>query len=189
MAGDVTDGALSTLMAGELADVVYGDPPWGQGLLRIFASMANVAPRFAWRGFLDALAVAIVTVRKPTAPVFLEMGCRWEDDLVSAMRLAGLPLRNRWAVAYGSRSKPCPSLLLLFGPTDVSVTMPTPPMGEPMTRAALVPVVRAGTVVLDPCTGLGMTARITHTLGGNFRGLELNPNRLGKTMTWLRRHQ
>lgn len=188
MAGDVTAGALSTLMGGELADVVYGDPPWGQALLTAFATMAGGAPRLAWMEFLDALAVAIVGARKPEAPVFLEMGCRWERDLVSTMRAIGLPLRRRWEVTYGSRSKPRPSLLLLFGPTDVAVRMPDPPFGEPVTRAALLPVVREGTVVLDPCTGLGMTARITHALGGSFRGLELNPTRLERTAAWLRKH-
>lgn len=188
MVGDVTNGALATLMAGEKADLVYGDPPWGQALLTSFATMAKTTPRYPWRGFLDVLAAAIAGVRKPEAPVFLEMGCRWERDLVNAMALVQLPLRRRWDVFYGSRKKPSPSLLLLFGPTDVEVTMPDPPLGEPVTRAALAAVVREGTVVLDPCTGLGMTARITHSLGGNFRGLELNPERLEKATTWLRLH-
>jgi hypothetical protein len=32
-----------------------------------------------------------------------------------------------------------------------------------------------------------MTARVTHSLGGAFRGVELNPERLEHTAVWLRR--
>jgi len=186
LCGDSTTGAVRTLMGDEKADVVYTDPPWGQALLTSFATMAKITPRLPWRGFVDELARVIVEAAKPGAPIFVEIGTRWEKDVLAAMGLYGMSLRRRWEVTYGPNKDPRPSLLLLFG-ADVEVTMPTPAHGEPVTRAALAAVVREGTVVLDPCTGLGMTARVTHSLGGAFRGVELNPERLERTAVWLRR--
>ena len=61
--------------------------------------------------------------------------------------------------------------------------------GRAVTRAALAAVVRPAMIVLDPCTGLGMTARITHALGGCFRGGEMNPKRLARTEEWLRKRE
>ena len=186
LCGDLTAGAVASLMGDEKADVSYTDPPWGPGLLTSFATMAKITPRLPWRGFVDELARILVAATKPGGPIFVEMGTRWEKDVLSSFGLLGFPLRRRWEVTYGPNKAPRPSLLLLFG-ADVDVTLPTPPHGEPVTRAALAAVVREGSVVLDPCTGHGMTARVTHSLGGCFRGVELNPERLERTAVWLRR--
>lgn len=186
--GDVTNGGVAELMGDERADVVYVDPPWGQALLTNFATQAGASPRLPWRGFLDVLAMNIAAVVKPEAPIFVEMGCRWTKDLDEAMALWRMPLIKRWDTTYGSAKKPAPCTLALFGTRDVDVVMPSPPHGEAITRAALAAVVRPGMIVLDPCTGLGMTARVTHALGGCFRGLELVPKRLDRTAQWLRKH-
>lgn len=191
LAGDLTVGAVADLMGEERAGVIYTDPPWGPGLLQSFATLAapGSRPRLPWPDFLTELAAGCAAFRAPLAPVFVEMGCRWVEDIDIAMARAGLPLRQRWPVTYGSKKSPAASTVALYGPrgVDVAVTLPDPPHGEPVTRALLGAVVRPGTVVLDPCTGLGMTARVTHALGGAFRGVELNPARLEKTAAWLRR--
>jgi hypothetical protein len=106
------------------------------------------------------------------------MGMRWADELDDAMLANDLPRQRRWVVTYGPKRKPLPVTLSLYGSVDVDLILPDPPHGEPVTVAALSAIVRPGMVVLDPCTGLGMTARITHKLGGMFRGAELNETRL-----------
>lgn len=194
LCGDLTDvAALRALMGEERADVIYTDPPWGPRMVRFFGAMtskAYVTPGDEscpeWTSFLDAFALVCATYRTPTAPVFVEMGLRWTNDLDAAMARAGLPLLQRWRTTYGSAKKPTEASLGLYGAEPPNaVEMPSPPHGEAMTKAVLSAVVRPGVVVLDPCTGLGMTARVTHRLGGTFRGLELVPMRLASTEAWL----
>lgn len=198
LCGDITAGAVEQLMGHEKADVSYTDPPWGQGLLTQFATMAGGEPRLPWPKFLSTLVREVAAHTKPGRPIFIEMGRTWEADLMRSLStgLLGSPWcgndpderddTKRWEVTYGARKNPRPSLL--FGlQTGDAVVMPSPPHGEAVTRAALVPFVKPSSVVLDPCTGLGMTARITVELGGVFRGVELNPKRLERTVEWLRR--
>lgn len=189
LCGDLTTGAVASLMGDDLADVVYSDPPWGPGNLQFWATMHDrgSVPRETWPRFLAAFCVAVARHSKPEAPVFVEMGLRWVDELDAAMRVEGLGRRRRWPITYGPKKKPLPNVLTLYGPHDVAVELPDPPHGEPVTRAILGAVVRPGMLVLDPCTGLGMTARITHRLGAHFRGCELNPARLERTAAWLRK--
>lgn len=187
--GDIHYGSIDLVMGGEKADLIYSDPPWGPGLLQMFATM-NVrgsAPVVGWSTFLATFCAACAEHRTPTAPVFVEMGLRWVDELDAHMAQRGLDLRRRWTATYGS--KRLPFALSLYGGTDLdadAVVLPDPPHGEAVTRAVLETLVCPGTVVLDPCTGLGMTARITHKLGGHFRGTELNPKRMEVTAKWLR---
>lgn len=187
LCGDITKGVVSRLLGDERADVIYSDPPWGPGNLQYWATMneRGSVPRESWPGFLRALACACAEHRKSDAPVFLEMGLRWTKDLDAAMAAVGLSLRRRWRITYGPKSKPLPNTLALYGPRDLALNLPE--HGEPVTRAVLNAVVQPGSIVLDPCTGLGMTARNTHRLGGHFRGTELNPARLERTAEWLRR--
>ena len=188
LCGDITSWAVNIVMGGELADVIYSDPPWGPGNQKYWHTMRErgASPCTSWVGFLDAFARTCASHAKPCAPVFVEMGLRWTTDIESAMSSAGLSHRRTWRILYGPKRKPLPNALLLFGSRDIDVTMPDPPHGEPVTRAALVAAVKPGDLVLDPCTGLGMTARIAHELGGRFRGTEMNASRLARTEAWLR---
>lgn len=189
LCGDLTAGALSDLMGEERADVIYSDPPWGPGNQQYWHTMnaRGSLPRTSWTDFLAAFCNACERYRRPGAPVFVEMGIRWVDELDVAMAAVGLQRRRRWDILYGPKKTPLPNVLSLYGDVDVPIALPDPPHGEPVTRAVLAAVVRPGMTVLDPCTGKGMTARIAHALGAGFRGLELNPTRLEVTADWLRR--
>jgi len=182
--GDITQGSVTGLMGEELADVVYSDPPWGPGNQKYWHTMRErgASPRTSWPDFLAAFCAVVVKHRRADAPVFVEMGLRWEQDLLDAMAAAGLPHVRTQRVLYGSPKRP--NLLMLFG-ADVNVDV-AGMSGEPMTYKVLGACVRPGSVVLDPCCGLGMTARCAHTLGGFFRGNEMNPARLAQTEAWLR---
>lgn len=188
LCGDLTAGAVAQLMGEERADLIYSDPPWGPGNQRYWHTHNGTVPRTSWDAFLAAFCAACAAHRKPRAPVFVEMGLHWLADLDVAMAAVGLPLRRRWDTTYGPKSAPLPNGLSLYGPRDVPVNLGGDTHGPPVTRAVLQAVlVRPRMVVLDPCTGKGMTARNTHLLGGRFRGCELNPRRLAVTEAWLRR--
>lgn len=189
MVGDLTQGAVAELMGDEKADVVYTDPPWGPGNQQYWHTMRErgSSPRTSWPEFLNHLVRTVVSHSKAEAPIFVEMGMRWVDELDHAMASMGVRSQRRWLTTYGPKSKALPVWLNLYGTSDVQVEMPDPPHGEPVTRAVLEAVMKPGMVVLDPCTGLGMTARCTHKLGGAFRGTEMNAARLDRTIEWLRR--
>lgn len=199
LCGDITLGAVQILMGEELADVIYSDIPWGPGNQKYWHTMNMVGstPRTSWTEFLHHFAYACCGARAPTAPVFVEMGCRWAADLDHAMERHGLNRLERWDITYGPKSKPLPNTLSLYAPTAsclsfsgppwIPLLLPSPPHGEPVTQAVLDAVVRPGMIVLDPCTGLGMTARITHKLGGRFRGTELNAARLARAIEGVKR--
>jgi hypothetical protein len=189
LCGDITEGAIDQLMGPERADVIYSDPPWGPGNQQYWHTMRarGSCPRTSWAEFLATFCQVCVRYRTPNAPVFVEMGLRWEGELVEAMAAVGLPRQRRFRTFYGSKQKPTENVLSLFGHADADIAMPAVAHGEPVTRAALGGVVRPGDLVLDPCTGLGMTARIAHVLGAQFRGLEMNATRLARTEAWLRK--
>jgi hypothetical protein len=189
LCGDITTGAVAEIMAGDRALVIYSDPPWGPGNQQYWHTM-NVrgsVPRTSWGDFLTAFCGACASFRTSDAPVFVEMGLRWVDELDAAMLAVGLPKQRRWDITYGPKKKPLPNTLTLYGHRDIPIDLPVR-HSEPVTRTVLGAVVRAGDLVLDPCCGKGMTARISHALGARFRGTELNPKRLELTAGWLRKH-
>lgn len=189
MCGDITAGAVDLLMGYDRADVIYSDPPWGPGNQQYWHTMRErgARPRTSWDEFLDTFCRVCAKFRKPRAPVFVEMGIRWTDQLDEAMLRAGLRRQRQWAITYGPKSQPRPNTLTLYGPHDIAIELPSPPHGEPVTRSVLVAVVRPGALVLDPCTGLGMTSRIAHALGARFRGTEMNAARLARTRERLQK--
>jgi len=102
-----------------------------------------------------------------------------------------LPLQDQFKVFYGSpgsRSRQNPNMLLHFSETPLK-TDPSGLDGEPMTIRACAGIeVAPGASVFDPCIGKGMTSRMALYYQWDCIGTEINPKRLGKTITWLERH-
>ena len=186
--GDITNSkVVETLMKNDKADIIYSDPPWGPGNQKYWHTMKEKGsvPQTDWMGFLRTFASVCSEHRTSEAPVFVEMGLRWIGDLDTVMKEVGLPLLGRWEIFYGTKKKPFKNTVAAYGADYPEFVLPSPPHGEPVTRAILEAVVKKGDIVLDPCTGKGMTARITHKLGGVFRGSEMNVQRLHVTKQWL----
>lgn len=191
LCGDITMGSVARVMRNERADVIYSDPPWGEGNQKYWHTIQQRGslPRTSWDGFLDIFCKTCIAFRKPSAPVFVDMGKQWTEQLRETMRQNGLSFIRGWIVLYGNRRKPLEQTLSLFGRDVPGIIWPEEfPFGLATTRAVLNASVRPGDIVLDPCTGCGDTAKITHKLGGCFRGTELNPNRLEETAEWLRKN-
>lgn len=190
LCGDITKtGIVDTLMGGKKADVIYSDPPWGPGNQKYWHTMnkRGSKPRTSWESFLCSFASVCAQHRKPNTPVFVEMGLRWTDVLDEAMDSVGLSMTHRWVILYGPKKSPLENTVALYGTSCPLITLPEPPYGEPVTRAILGSVVRHGDTVLDPCSGLGMTARATLLFDGVFYGSELNSDRLKRTAEWLKK--
>lgn len=174
---------LGDLMRGEIADIVYSDPPWGQGNLVYWRTHNGERVEVDWRAFMRKFCRLVVTNSKPSAHIFIEMGLRWVDDVAREMASLGRPEAGRWRVLYGNPK--LPNSLWYSGPgTPVNVTGLS---GVEMTTRALRSVAIPGALVLDPCCGKGMTARVAMRLGMRFVGNELNPKRLEFTRSWCSR--
>jgi hypothetical protein len=181
--GELTASRASLVLAGELAHIVYSDPPWGPGNLMYWRTMNRERQRPSWDAFLGTFCdVAVASVR-PGGHVFVEMGLRWVDQLAAAMSARGLREAGRWTVRYGSPLRP--NVLWYSGPG--APCAPDGMSGEPMTSHVLASVATPGALVFDPCCGRGMTARCALRAGMRFAGVELNPDRAAVTRQWCER--
>jgi len=187
LVGDLSVELAMRALAGERASVVYSDPPWGEGNLKYWRTHnGQCGHPVSWERFLETIADVLRVAIAPNGHIFLEMGCRWADELSRKMSSAGFPERARWTCLYGPAAKPLPNVLWYSGP-GVSCN-PSGLRGEPMTRHVIGSVATPGALVYDPCCGKGMTARCAVRAGMRFVGTELNPKRAAVTRSWLERH-
>jgi hypothetical protein len=184
MHADITTGAVAELMGSERADVIYSNPPFDEKNHKYWYSINGSAPRTSWAEFLDVFCNVCASFRTSEALVFVEMEAVGLHDLDLAMQRVGLGRQRIWENLKGSPMRPY--TLALYGPRDISINLPAK-HGSALTKAVLSVVVLPGMIVLDPCTGKGVTARYTHRFGGRFRGCELNQNRLDVAVDWLRK--
>lgn len=181
---DITSpGALDALGI-ERVDAIYSDPPWGPGNLTYWRTMNGEDNRPSWPGFLESLSMICARLC-PDGPVWIESGLRWEGEVREVFERAGLAYRGRFACEYKAGSKWLPNVLLLFGAAELP--MDTRLEGERhgigLVKWALSK--HEGRSVLDPCSGLGTTARAAIALGRTFYGSELSPKRMARTQAIL----
>lgn len=179
--GELTLERAREALHGELADVVYSDPPWGPGMLRYFRTINGERRRPDWCEFLGLFCEVVAASRKAAGHVLIEMGPRWVDDLCASMLTVGILQSARFDCFYGS--KRLPVTLWYSGPGIHS--HPEGLHGSEMTLTALRGVCSRGSLVFDPCCGKGMTARCASRLGMRFAGVELNPKRAEVCKRWL----
>lgn len=178
---------LSAFVGAQPIDVIYTDPPWGDGLVKRFASMANreagldVIPT-AFATLIDRLG-EIIDLVKPK-DVFIEMGTRWTPPVEDMLRQRS---GHFWSGEYAyAGTRP----FTLFGAAIGPHNAPQPPSkdlhGVPLVIDALdLPPDRL--TVLDPFCGNGYTAQAALKNGLAFVGNEINPARAAKTLQVLQR--
>lgn len=198
MQGDIERGDLGRLVGGDVVDVVYSDPPWGQGNLRYWRTHADDATVPVWENFRARWVADVARVLSRSGAMFVEMGIRWADEWAAALAGAGWPVRASWTTMYSGGSKLLPNRLLYAGPPLPSGFDPSALRDQYLPRACVGAALEATglvgskrsprALVLDPCCGKGFTARAAVHHGLAFRGMELNPKRLAVTEGWLRKH-
>ena len=190
--GNVMDG-IDDLMAGELADIVYSDPPWGAGNIKYWQTLnkrQNDLDNYQRRDTpLDDFLTQIFRIAsKYSKQWFLcEYGVGWREDIVNMGKAVGFKHLGIADLQYRSGSKLLPLDLHIFAKQNV----PLPPNylqslknthGYKTLQVAVPPLVKQGQIILDPCCGMGYTAQIAIDNGCQFRGNELNRSRLNKTI-------
>jgi len=114
---------------------------------------------------------------KPNAHVFIETGLRFKDEVTTIFKIYNFNLQQTFNCFYGNKKNP--NLLLYFAKEQKKQLKNVyTDGGEKLVLSILSQIIKKGDNILDPCCGLGTTAKIACLLGANFYGIELNEKRI-----------
>lgn len=192
--GNVMDG-IDDLMAGEKADFIYSDPPWGQGNLRYWQTMNNKMNGaekrdVTYHDFISHYFGLIAKYAKDKCVI--EYGCQWNEDIVKMAESNGF-IHHGSTVCYykaGSTIRPCDLHFLSKGSPVVLTEEFKEACGVKQDLDLVEYIfdyldVPSDGVCLDPMCGMGFTAQAALNMGMRFFGNELNYKRLEKTKARL----
>ncbi len=176
-------------------DFIYSDPPWGQGNLSYWQTM-NVKMTGAQRqdvdldSFLNRIFQVVKQYSHKNTVLFLEYGVRWRDYIGQKAGAIGLSAQAVATPVYGSPERPLNLFVLSYQPLNLPqgyVESIDGTKGFNTLLAVIAPFETQGKTILDPCCGMGYTARLALTKGMTFYGNELNLARLKKTHAILQK--
>lgn len=188
--GSVTDG-LEELLDGARPSVFYSDPPWGDGLMKTFQTMARKTGQSPEAVTFVQLLEAVARVAgSTTGPIFIEMGRKWSPQAVGILQeVGGLHHVHQFAVTYMGGM---PMDLHVFTSTwqpifPVEYAESIQVEGPTMVQRVVAPFAIPGGILLDPCCGFGNSAKAALKFGMRFYGNELGATRLARTEKMLRK--
>ena len=175
---DIMTNDLDDLFQGQKADVLYSDPPWGEGNLKFWRTHnGQKGHHVDWVAFMRRLK--FLADRHVKGSLFIETGMRFEKDVESVF---GKP-QGRYVIKYKGGGQILPNLLLGYG--EQPKNDPTGKTGFDVPFTALSSLPTPPKSVFDCCVGLGTTAKVAKKLGILCYANELNPKRAAKTMKIL----
>jgi hypothetical protein len=184
---------IDKLMEGQLAQIVYSDPPWGQGNLSYWQTMNNKMTgaekeHVDYNNFLNQIFSIAYKYSKDI--VFIEYGIQWEKDIIELGTKHGLKHIGLAHPIYRSGSRMLPLHLHIFAKSNVQLPNGyldsiKDTYGLETLKRAIKPFVKEGEIILDPCCGMGYCAQMAIDNNMVFRGNELNEKRLSKTINRL----
>lgn len=205
--GDMMDGYDELRSQHGLCDYVYSDPPWGDGNLRYWRTMnkkmnaaapevAMIDPNsFDTNVFLSRFFQIVRDSCHDDAVIWIEYGQRWRTEVVTLAARIGLQVMAQAQPVYGSQKLPLDLFVMAFKPrpfpglTDFSTRLAGVHGFRTLVCATAGFPLRPGETILDPCCGMGYTARLAVRNKMRFVGNELNAARLSKTVAILQRGQ
>ena len=170
--------------------ITYVDPPWNSGNARHFRTKAGLETQAPvdFAQFLRDLLGPLRELTGDEGDVFIEGGVKQTPMLHEIAVEMGFQVVQWWTITY-YRTKPCTLTHLTKGQP---VVLPDPEKLEGMDDDFTPGYILGNAnprpkIVLDPCTGRGLTAVTAHKLGMEFVGFELNPYRISVTLTKLQK--
>jgi hypothetical protein len=165
----MADATLPGLLSYRTPTLVYVDPPWNNGNLSSFYTKAALArPPYS----IEALYRTILALC-PRVPLYIE-----------ASSVTGLPaelpgpVTRSWATTYYGRH---PSALHYTGTVPPPDGLDLAGLDDEHTPSAVLAAYPTG-CVLDPCGGMGGTARAAALAGWQSTSNELNPWRMSAAL-------
>lgn len=192
--GDVYDD-LTELMQNQKADIFYSDPPWGEGNLKYWQTInhkmnGEETKEVNLETFLDRIAEVAYEYTKEDGVVFIEYGYKWNEDLIKVFEAKGFKLQKSIEVLYGSPKRPLIENIFTKGKdlhiTDEYIKSVYHTSGFDTLRNAITPFAKPNGIIMDPCCGLGYTAKFAVENNMIFYGNELNKKRLDRTIERLK---
>lgn len=170
---------------GKKIHAFYSDPPWGDGLMKYFASLANRQTKtndFTNINYKQLLDVFVGIISSHVDGwVFIETGYKWQDETVQAIAPFVKNIKLFDLVYSGGNS------VCIVGSTigeDYPISLDGL-SGQDCSIKALEAIKKPNAVVFDPCCGMGYVPYAAKKNGMIFYGGELNPERIKKTVKKL----
>lgn len=202
---EVTEAEVRNAADGGFVDIVYVDPPWGDGMMKFFQSqnekLNNVgSKKWSCSQLLDKILELSISVLKHSGVMFIEYGVKDIETLITAIGKTDFvtvcsgktnyKAGSKWNDVYflvlcksGYESEfrniltdECGSMTdYIHGLRDKG--------GVKMVIEALRPIILRSyglpkVTVFDPCCGLGITAEACWHYGASFVGVELSKSRI-----------
>lgn len=157
-----------------ITDMVYCDPPWEQGLVKMFETiMVRDSGRPAPNNHIDAILQQVGKLADKTKPVVIEYSVKNHERVINAMEIHGHKLGSTSLQLQGNNR---PYMILLFN-TNVKVKDYGFKGGRFVTE--VMSLINPASV-FDPFAGIGFTAKRILKMGINYTGYEINPARFKK---------
>lgn len=174
------------MLAGETLDIIYTDPPWGDGNMKWWVTLNKKMTGKAFVPLTYAQLIARImelSQKHLKGYLFIETGVQWIDQLNAAYVQNGL-----YNIGYQKLKYQGGDCVVFYGST-----IPKQPFalditnlkGVKLPQTVLSYLNKKGGIVLDPCCGMGYTAKAAVDSGMQFRGNEFNAVRLRKTIDYL----
>lgn len=187
----IADTDIDNMLQNERVSILYSDPPWGDGNLNYWATMnqkmnGQKVTQLTYDQLIFRLNQLIHTY--VDGYVFIETGVRWENELAKALEQTTKEIKI-FRTLYRSGSRILENSLIA-GVTNARYHInanPTGMTGYPVPLHCIQSCNVSNGVVLDPCCGLGYTARAAIECNLSFRGNEFNLKRLQKTIAILQK--
>ena len=176
---------LDTMLDGETLDVIYTDPPWGDSNMKYWVTLnkkmtGNEFTPLSYATLIDRIFELSNNHLK--GYLFIETGLKWLEQVKASLMANGYHNVGHQLMTYSSGD-----CVLLYGstiPCEPFTLDVTKMRGATLPREVLLHLNKKG-IVLDPCCGMGYTAKAAVNCGMTFRGNEFNSARLQKTIDFL----
>lgn len=191
--GDMMSFDLSELTERK-ANFIYSDPPWGEGNLKYWQTMNKkmngVEPKEVnYEAFIKKFFEICHKSLTDDGVVFMEYGPRWREDVEACARAHGFALRKLYTPQYRAGKGMLPLDLFVFTRSANANSYVWPEesvVNKTHGYATLDKVFStmktdSSMLLLDPCCGMGYSAKLALSRGMTFVGNELNYKRLEKT--------
>lgn len=185
--GSIDDRQIDRMLGSKRIEVMYSDPPWGDGNVKFWATMAKKQAGIDVRpmAFTELLAGVERFLPRIDGWAFIEMGERWESLVIEMCQR-----HFAHVTTFGGRYRGGKDLLpyRIVAASNLG-TFEAPDDWTRTGYKAVIGAVRAvatpGAIAFDPCCGLGYTARAALETGMVFYGNELSPARAAETLAKL----